>query len=424
MDELNIEVGNAGSGVINPFKHYKKLLNKGVGGSKVLDGLEGAGVSIPEPDLTNGAIQNRLQFTETELNRIIKDYLGDQPELYEIAKRIKEESDTALRILRDEDEEELEKNENAVFGALETIVRLDGSRPSFMIQNGEVNRETSPLGTWAEILDASHNLLTDAISCIGRINIPWKAPGFMGTGFLIQENLILTNRHVLQVIAEEDADGEWHFLDETGIDFGHEFRAVLSQNPRTFKRVIYCGTDEIVLTGKVDHKKLDLALIELEPTTAANLPRKFLSVDKAPDWARTDDVIYTIGFPGRPPLGTYTPTLIEQLFQSTFGCKRLAPGLIMPGGENLQQWTLSHDATTLGGNSGSVVLVAGRETAAAGLHYGGQTALPRQNWGHILGQAITEKLSPSNVPSGDSEITTLLDLLKHHGVDLIDRVTD
>lgn len=300
-------------------------------------------------------------------------------------------------------------------GALETIVRTDGSRPSFIVQNGEVNRATSPLGTWRDTLDASNDLLLDAISCFGRINLPFLKFGFAGTGFLIHENLILTNRHVLQVIGRENNDGKWDISEEATIDFGHEFRARESVNRRKVKKLVYCGPDEIDLEApKVDHKKLDLALIELEPADNSNKPGTVLAVDVSPDWATDDTVIFTIGYPGKPPLGSFTETLLEQLFQSTYGCKRLAPGLVAKSLESNGPWTISHDATTLGGNSGSGILVAGREHIAAGLHYGGRRASPSENWGHILGKTLkTER--------GHGSKETLLDVFNKYGVVLIDR---
>ena len=75
---------------------------------------------------------------------------------------------------------------------------------------------------------------------------------------------------------------------------------------------------------------------------------------------------------------------------------------------------LKNDATTLGGNSGSVVLVAGREHIAAGLHYGGRGGEPRENWGHILGLVLDE-------PDASAPPTTLREQLKKFGVTLLDR---
>jgi hypothetical protein len=100
--------------------------------------------------------------------------------------------------------------------------------------------------------------------------------------------------------------------------------------------------------------------------------------------------MYIVGYPGSPGPGQAPLTLLEQLFQSTYGHKRLAPGLLMTSQAGVHTWTIAHDATTLGGNSGSVVLLIDNEQIAAGLHYGGRWADPRENWGHNLGLVLDQ----------------------------------
>lgn len=389
--------------------HYKKILKSGEDASG--GGVEGVGDG--EPDLSEGGISDRLDTTQAELKRIVDEHLGGSQELHELAEQITANASEALRALRDEDEERLRERPD-LLDSLEAVVRTDGSRPSFMIRNGAVDKTTSPLGSWESTLDVSADMLRDAIWCVGRIDIPSALHGFEGTGFLIQENLIATNRHVLQGIARRGGDGNWTVNDGVTIDFGHEFRARDSVNRRTPRRVAFAGSKPILEVGPVDHTKLDLALIELEPTAPENLPRAPLALDVAADWNDPDTTIYTLGYPANPRVGTYTPTLLEQLFQTTYGYKRLAPGKVMRAQARVHTWTLAHDATTLGGNSGSVILVVGREHAAAGLHYGGRRTEPRENWGFVLGRVLEET-------DGRSELT-LRQCLKEYGVQLIDRV--
>src|SRR5262249_49782127 len=225
------------------------------------------------------------------------------------------------------------------------IVRTDGSRPSFMIRNGDADRTTSPIGTWSDTLDASAQLLHEAIACVGRIDLPSVTGGVLGPGVLIQDDLVLTNRHVPQLTANRADDGTWTFKPNAAIDFGHEFRAQDSVNRRALKRVIFAGSKPISFNQPVDHRKLDLALIELEPATPQSTPRTVLSVDLAPDWPQPDLTLFTIGYAGAPAPTAYPATLLEQLFQSTFGCKRLAPGLVMTSQQHVQPWTAAHDAT-------------------------------------------------------------------------------
>jgi hypothetical protein len=388
--------------------HYKRLLKRRemAPGTESLGGLEDAS---SDPDLSPSAIDDRVNETRAELHRIIKKHLGDQSELHEIADQIADEGRDSLHVLGREAPEDI-TDLRQITAAVEVIVRTDGSRPSFMVRDGAVDTTTSPVGTWADTLNDSAALLTDALSCIGRIDVPGSSQGFEGTGFLIHENLIVTNRHVLQAIARPNAAGVWTFKTGVTIDFGHEFRGRTSISPRGVKRVVFAATK--VINSPIDHTKLDLVLIELEPAKAADKPRSVLAVDIAPDWASPAQIVYTAGYPGNP--GFAEPlSLLEQLFQSTFGCKRLAPGEIQSAHSGVHIWTLAHDASTLGGNSGSAVLVAGRERAAAGLHYGGTRADPRENWGHVLGRVLdeTDKISGK----------TLRECLNSFGVELIDR---
>jgi hypothetical protein len=382
------------------------------GAGSGLESMTGSG-GEREPDLSGPAIDERVKSTSAKLHEIVKNLLGDKPELHEIVDKIAIEGHESLKLLGGEIPEELDTE--AITAGLEVVVRTDGSRPSFMIRNGEVDTNTSPVGAWADQIAASvaGDLFSNAIACVGRIDVPSSVQGFEGTGFLIAENLIVTNRHVLQAIARPNLEGVWTFKPGVAIDFGHEFRARDSVSPRRLKQVIFAGAKPI--SSPVDHTKLDMALIELEPAVDGSRPAAVLALDIAPDWANPTQFIYTIGYPGNPGLGEPL-SLLEQLFQSTFGCKRLAPGEIQQAhATDVATWTLVHDATTLCGNSGSVVVIPGREQAAAGLHYGGTRADPRENWGHILGRVLNEPDKVSGKP--------LLECLKQFGVQLIDRQT-
>lgn len=364
---------------------YKNLLKgrEGAGGSLESFGSTGS----TEPDLSDPALNERLRDTKAELYDIIRNHLGDRSDLYQIADQIVTDGGEALRVLRGEDDDELAARGD-VIDSLEVIVRTDGSRPSFMVRDGEVDLTTSPAGDWASDIVVSMDLLRDALDCIGRVDLPTSAAGFQGTGFLIHENLFITNRHVLQAVASLQADGSWKLKPNVAIDFGHEYRARQSVNRRPLRRVVFTGPEPI--TNPIDHRKLDLALMELEPATTDTKPRMVLSIDGATDWPQPQLPVYIVGYPGSPGPGQAPPNLLEQLFKSTYGHKRLAPGLLMNAQANVHTWTIAHDATTLGGNSGSVVLIVGHEQIAAGLHYGGRWSDPRENWGHVLGRVMDQ----------------------------------
>jgi V8-like Glu-specific endopeptidase len=378
-------------------------------GKDVFESLEPGGAPAARDDLSDRAIDERVEAARAELRRIVKDHLGDKPELYGIADEIAATAKPALTTMRDSD-----RVADEDLAGLEVIVRSDGSRPSFMVRNGEVDRSTSPVGTWGPTLNDSAALLGNAIACVGRIDDPRASQGFVGTGFMVQRDLVITNRHVLQEIATQGSDGSWAPKANIAIDFGHEFRATNSLRRREIKSVVFAGSQPIIPTA-VNHDKLDLALLELGPGDA---PDQVLAVDLAPDWGQPDTGVFIVGYPGDPGPGGGAPSLLERLFKSTYGHKRVAPGLITTAASQTlnspRKWTLGHDTTTLGGNSGSAVVVIGREKIAAGLHYGGRRADPRENWCHVLGLTLDETDGRSN--------RTLREHFQERGVALLDRL--
>lgn len=388
----------------NLFSHYRELLKAGEQKTVSVESAVKA-----ELDLSRHAINERMKRSKHELKRIVRQYLNDDPKLHEIAEQIVKQGKEALFILQNEDSNHATK---AVFGALEAVVRTDGSRPSFMIRNGKVDRLTSPVGSWGTNLDGSELLLGDMIPCVGRIDHPDVDQGFAGTGFLIHENLILTNRHVLQQIADKTEKG-WQLDGKAFIDFGHEFRAQETLHRRQLKMVVFWGAEVIKTSGPIDHARLDLVVIELATAKEEDVPRRVFCFDNSTDWTKSEPLIYTIGYAGQPANGIDSLSLLEQLFQTTWGCKRLAPGKVVEDKPEVNQWTLNHDATTLGGNSGSVISVIGREYAAVGLHYGGRSSDPRINWGHILGKTLSSKNAVSEI--------TLRESLGQYGVAFCDR---
>src|ERR1043166_3996785 len=391
--------------------HYRRVL-AGQPGGGAADATAFEAAQPSGPDLSSGAIAERVTAAQAELNRIVKDYLGDTPDLYEIADQIARGGEAALHAVANEDHAKLAQDH--VLNALEAIVRTDGSRPSFMVKNDEADRATSPVGNWGATLDDSAELLRQAVRCVGRVDDPSGTQGFQGTAIRIGQNLVMTNRHVLQAIGSEQADHSWRLKPDIAVDFGHEFRARDSVGRRKVASVLFSGAKAI--DGRtIDHGKLDRVLLELE--AGGENESQPLALDISRDWGQRETGVFICGYPGNPGPFAEAPSLLERLFQSTFGCKRVAPGLVTTEatgmGESPRKWTLGHDATTLGGNSGSVVLVIGRDNIAAGIHYGGRRADPRENWCHVLGVTLDEPDSRSG--------KSLRETLQSRGVQLINR---
>lgn len=385
--------------------YYRNITKKR---KKASDGLESFEVSDSDEPAPLG-VDERILYAESELRRIVEEHLGNSPELHELARKIVAEGKEAYLALDNNDEKYLREHSEVV-SSLEVVVQADGSRPSFLVRNGLPDVTTSPVGDWEEVLAISRNEIREAIAAVGRINDVDSTVGFDGTGFRIGQNLIATNRHVLQEIASKDGQGEWTIKPGVGIDFGHEFRATASLRPRKMKRVAF-ATARDVDPAAIDHTVLDLVLIELMPEGGEDLTG-VLPLDLNPDWATEGGTqVFAIGYPARPRLGVYTPTLLEQLFQVTFGFKRLAPGEVIFPGTGPAPWSLKHDTTTLGGNSGSVVVNGFRPQVGAAIHYGGTRKEPKANWAHILGRVLGE----TDARSGK----TLEDVMSGFGVKML-----
>src|SRR5205807_6175189 len=103
---------------------------------------------------------------------------------------------------------------------------------------------------------------------VGRID---AGGDHVGTGFLIGPGIAVTNRHVLEAIAEEvrgAAATRWIFPDQNPtIDF-----AEAADGSRRFQimAVLAAGLDST--NGLVNFAHLDMALLAIEPTNAAGQP--------------------------------------------------------------------------------------------------------------------------------------------------------
>lgn len=268
------------------------------------------------------------------------------------------------------------KNNTSFFGTeeldvLRVIVATDGTRPSYPVSNGIAQTALYENSEWKTLIDSRSAALKRAVDCTGRINL-FNTPA--GTGFLIAPNLIMTNRHVLQVITEQN--NRTSFVNSVFIDFSCE-------NPNTdggkkvrVKKVVYTGPDEI---GSASEGKQDMALLEIEDN--GSLPIPIAVCQNCPDTKNTD--IFLIGFPNQKSFSLSEGKVFRDFFESMMGYKKIAPGKIIDG-KNIWPGRFCHDASTLRGNSGSLVVAAGKEECAIGLHYGGTAGPPSENWAHEM----------------------------------------
>ncbi len=284
---------------------------------------------------------------------------------------------------------------------LEALVRMKG-RPSLRVVGGTIDANrivggtidmNDPLfGEWGGSLITQPEL-PGMTGAVGRID---GDGAHIGTGFVIGKNVVMTNRHVLEAIAEQvsnSSGSKWVFsFNQVTIDFSD---AADGSARFLVKSVLACGPDPI--EGKVRFPRLDMALLEVESANSAllPLPKPIKLIKSGPELAQKGDM-FTIGFPARPSTssmidpatGTFSIEVskrLAEIFGVKFGKKYISPGVVdQPSGVagDIRKWVFTHDATTLGGNSGSPAIRIMDPFGAAGLHFGGGTL--SANYAHSL----------------------------------------
>jgi hypothetical protein len=286
---------------------------------------------------------------------------------------------------------------------LEAVILTNGERPSLFVRNGFVDLNAADIGDWDQDLGHFQNEIRKVIMSVGRIDVPVK-PWFAGTCIVIAEGLVVTNRHVLEEIATQDAAGAWtlKWPDATSVDFVGEDGAAAATKFKV-SGVPFAGLDPI--NRRINFAHLDMAILRLDPDSdAANtfpMPVTF-ETDTSQPKSRRD--LYVVGFPGQPkawlfdgapPAGYETTQVISTVFNDKFGVKRLAPGTIKAGPGEVandgKSWICTHDASTLGGNSGSCVAdLSGDGFRIMALHFAGTNR--ERNWAHVAAR-LHEQLS-------------------------------
>ncbi|WP_406130599.1 trypsin-like serine peptidase [Streptomyces sp. NBC_00989] len=249
---------------------------------------------------------------------------------------------------------------------LEAIVRQFG-RPVYLVRRNTFGTVADAPDDEAESrvvaakVKAARRRLEGVIPSVGRIDLRNHDLDWVGTGWMVAEDLAVTNRHVAEQFAKRGRGG-FRFRANpmkqvhAYVDWRHEHGR--TQESR-FK------VTEVVWI-EPDSSACDAALLRLAPTgeNGEPLPPP-IELAKGKDGLTVGRWVGVIGYPfvGRHD----DPEDRTRIFNNIFECKRLAPGQLISSASN--PW-IHHDATTLGGNSGSVVvdLDTGR---ALGLHFQG-----------------------------------------------------
>lgn len=309
--------------------------------------------------------RDRIEFVERLLNR--------RPEAASYYASLLAQEDPANSSIREgvARESVLSDVRSASDAALETIVRRE--RPVFFVVAADEpggtridEEDAALLGPDAEGLKDSlvgaKDRIVPLFSRIGRIDLDGLAGmPFVGTGWLIDDGIVVTNRHVAEVFAARD-----------GARF--KFRMGAYGRPLTaaFDTGHLRGQDEggeapaiaEVLYVEPASSSVDIAFFRLAMSprsgTWSPLP---ISAERL----SADAELCAIGYPARAPRSVIPDQdLMRELYRGVYDVKRVAPGRLLRETSDL----MTHDCTTLGGNSGCAV--ASLDTGKiVGLHFAG-----------------------------------------------------
>lgn len=237
-------------------------------------------------------------------------------------------------------------------GMAEAIIIREGY-PSLLVQDGTY---TEPkLQVWRDRLDPFRGAIDHAIGSVARVELKGHPQyNWVGTGWLIDDDVIVTNRHVAQIFADPF----------TGYS---TFRANVAATMDFYEeherdRELLAAVSEIIHVES--RSGVDLALIRLDRQAAAKLKLEPIAILDRP---RDDATIGVIGYPAFDPRNDADD--MARIFEDVYDKKRFAPGQIMDSAASPR--TFTHNGTTLGGNSGSAVIDI-ESGCAVGLHFGGR----------------------------------------------------
>jgi hypothetical protein len=227
--------------------------------------------------------------------------------------------------------------------ALEHVIRL--MRPAPLSRAGTLDKIDQDLANTFPDWDAFQASVKPYLYSVGRIDSLATNNG-VGTGFLVAQNLLATNRHVLDQLSSGTNVLE---KGQAVVRFGQE-----QGTPDTLGRIDIIGVVAL-------HDSLDIALLEIEqPNNAAIVGPVAVETNAASVGA----AVVAVGYPFDDPVRN--PLFIRALFGGKFGVKRAAPGEVV----KVSTQSVFHDCSTLGGNSGSPIFSM-KTARVVGIHRDG-----------------------------------------------------
>ncbi len=242
--------------------------------------------------------------------------------------------------------------------AQETIVRKTGRPVLAIIRNqARLELEAPDSRIWKQRLQLAEDALTRAASAIGRIEVQGHSLGWLGTGWLVAPDIIVTNRHVAEEFGRRRGGD---FVFRQGIAGAAMTASIDFLEEQERRDSLSFALSEILHIEDDDGP--DLAFLRVGASGKHTLAKP-IALSAAT--AQIDETVAVIGYPARDSR-IPDADLMDKIYGNTYDTKRLAPGQILRASRQQVQ----HDCTTLGGNSGSAIISLGTGDAV-GLHFAG-----------------------------------------------------
>ena len=243
--------------------------------------------------------------------------------------------------------EEIIEENNSDKELLFEILNHDYLRPAFVVQDAGFSMPNDH--PWQPLLTMYKTNITKAVQSVGIFEIVRNDKKYpSGTGWLMSEDLVVTNQHVAEVFCEK-VKGKYRIkkgFEKITIDFNEEFDRI---HDYEFKitEVVHVEEDD---TSLYDHTP-DLAILRVEKVNSngEKLPPPLELYDQP---LEVNQAIAIIGFPSAD---YKLPLKRKRIFNNIYDVKRLQPGLIRKI-KMLYDFDFQHDCATLVGNSGSPVI--------------------------------------------------------------------
>lgn len=234
---------------------------------------------------------------------------------------------------------------------LEAIILMYG-RPALLVKDGDFAEPPDEWNHLAEHRDA----IRRNIAGVGRLEIDGEYE-FVGTGFLGGSDVVVTSRHVAQMLAQRRGAGWALRKGNPRIDFLQEYD---SKETAAFPITKVIGIDEKSGVG--------LFRVRKTATGGAKLPAPLPLVTSTPRGANHD--VYVVGYPAYDS----RKGEMNRIFGNLFGVKRLCPGKTTSGAaktKGFPQSVIAHDCSTAGGMAGAP-LIDLRTNQVIGVHFAAQ----------------------------------------------------